>query len=156
MSRTSLLKGPKTSIGNRLLFVFDNEDLVVFFTWQTASLLYNTFVVQQYEDRYYLVTEKNPALKNSRFIRAILAMEISLGHSASHSLSLEQLPKHSASILRTMARARRAASGRPWGNSASWEIFAPTNSMADALGQAATHAPQPIQAAASMAFSAIS
>jgi len=67
----------------------------------------------------YLTAEKNPALKNSLFIRAILAMEISLGHSASHPLSLEQLPKRSSSILRTMASARLAASGRPWGKSVS-------------------------------------
>jgi hypothetical protein len=104
----------------------------------------------------YGVVEKNPALKNSRFMRAILAMEISLGHSASHSRSFEQLPKHSASIFRTMAIAPRAASGRPWGKRANWDIFAPTKSMAGALGQAATHAPHPIQAAASMALSAIS
>jgi len=39
MSRTSLLKGPKTSIGNRLLFVFDNEDLVVFFHLANSKLV---------------------------------------------------------------------------------------------------------------------
>ena len=67
----------------------------------------------KFVDRFYLVAEKNPALKNSRFIRAMLEMEISLGHSASHSLSLEQFPKQSSSIFRTMARARWAASGLP-------------------------------------------
>jgi hypothetical protein len=43
----------------------------------------------------------------------MLMIEISLGHSASHSLSFEQLPKPSRSISRTMADARRAASGFP-------------------------------------------
>jgi hypothetical protein len=63
--------------------------------------------------RYHMMADPIPALKNSRFIRAILEMEISLGHSASHSLSLEQFPKQSSSIFRTMARARWAASGLP-------------------------------------------
>ena len=86
----------------------------------------------------------------------MLTMEISLGHSASHSRSLEQLPKHSWSIFLTMERARLAASGRPWGSNARWLTLAETKSMADALGQAATQAPQPMHAAASMALSAFS
>jgi hypothetical protein len=40
---------------------------------------------------------------------AILTMEISLGHAASHSLSLEQLPNPSSSMVASMLRAR----GRP-------------------------------------------
>jgi hypothetical protein len=39
-------------------------------------------------------------------------------------------------------------SGSPWGNSAKCETFAETNNSADEFLQAATHAPQPIQAAA--------
>ena len=101
--------------------------------WGTTNLLCNPFVVQQFADgyyqnfarvkglhinfharfRYHMMADPIPALKNSRFIRAMLEMEISLGHSASHSLSLEQFPKQSSSIFRTMARARWAASGLP-------------------------------------------
>ena len=36
-----------------------------------------------------------------------------------------------------------------------WRILAAVNNIADALGHAATHAPQPMQAAASIAVSAI-
>ena len=39
------LKRTKSKRHNRLLFVFDNEDLVVFFTFYTTNMLYNTFVV---------------------------------------------------------------------------------------------------------------
>ena len=84
----------------------------------------------------------------------MLTMEISLGHSASHSRSLVQLPKPKASIVFNILIARLAASGRPWGSRARWDILAPVNSMAEALGHEATQAPQPMQAAASMAFSA--
>jgi hypothetical protein len=107
-----------------------NESAVA---WRTTNLLCNPLVEQQFADgyylnlvrvggfhinfrtrfRYYMIADPIPALKNSRFIRAMLEMEISLGHSASHSLSLEQLPKQSSSIFRTIARARWAASGLP-------------------------------------------
>jgi hypothetical protein len=40
------------------------------------------------------------------------------------------------------------ASGRPCGNRAYWLTLAPMKSMAAAFGQAATHAPQPMQVAA--------
>ncbi len=54
-----------------------------------------------------------------------------------------------------------AAHGRPspacpCGKLPRWVIFAPVNSAAEAFGQAATQAPQPMQAAASMAWSAAS
>src|SRR5512143_3934606 len=84
----------------------------------------------------------------------MLTMEISLGQVFSHSRWLEQLPNPQASIARIMPMARRAASGRPWGSRANWDTFALRKSMAEALGQAATQAPQPMQAAASMARSA--
>ena len=61
----------------------------------------------------YLTAEISPALINSRFNRAMLAMEISFGHSASHSVSFLQFPKPKISISRTMAKARFAASGFP-------------------------------------------
>src|SRR3989339_193952 len=105
---------------------------------------------------FYSISERNAALKNSLFIRAMLTIEISLGHSASHSLSFVQFPKPSPSIIRTISMALFAASGFPWGRRASWEIFALVKSIAEALGHAATQAPHPIHAAASIAFSAIS
>ena len=53
-----------------------------------------------------------------------------------------------------MARFRR--SGWPCGTRASWAAFAATKSIAEAFGQAATHAPQPMHCAASKAASASS
>ena len=79
-----------------------------------------------------------------------------LGHTAAHSPILVQPPKPSASCWFSMLTTRARRSGCPWGSSPRWEILAPVNSMAEALGQAATHAPQPMQAAASKAASAFS
>src|SRR6187551_2040998 len=80
-------------------------------------------------------------------------MLMSFGHAASHSLWLEQWPKPSASICATILRTRSARSGAPCGSSARCEILAAVNSAAEAFGQAATQAPQPMQAAASKASS---
>ncbi len=55
----------------------------------------------------------NLADRNSRFRRAMCAIEIDLGHSAWQAPVLVQLPKPSSSILATMALARRAPSTRP-------------------------------------------
>src|SRR2546423_7861947 len=53
-----------------------------------------------------------------------------------------------------MLMTRFVRSGSPCGNSARWETFADVKSIADAFGQAAAHAPQPMQAAASIERSA--
>ncbi len=63
-------------------------------------------------------------------------------------------PKDSLFIWATIFRARESRSGWPWGSKPRWLIFAPVKRDALALGQAATQAPQPMQAAASMARSA--
>src|SRR5262249_8667432 len=84
---------------------------------------------------------------NSRFMRAMLLSEISLGHSASQAYVFVQLPNPSSSICATMFSTRAFRSAWPCGRTASWEIFAATKSIADAFLQAATHAPQPMQAA---------
>ena len=68
---------------------------------------------------------------------------------------LVQFPKPNSSILATMACTLLAASGLPCGRSAIWDTFADTKSIAEAFLQAATHAPQPMQAAESMASSAL-
>ena len=49
---------------------------------------------------------------------------------------------------------RRKRSGWPCGRLPRWVIFAEVNSIADAFGQAATQAPQPMQVALSKALSA--
>ena len=49
-----------------------------------------------------------------------------------------------------------ARGGLPWGRMPRWAILAPVKSAEEALGQAATQAPQPMQAAASIARSAVS
>src|SRR5438128_4732082 len=77
-----------------------------------------------------------------------------LGQAASHSKWLVHVPKPSASIWLTILRTRAYRSGWPWGSRPRWDTLAAVNSIADALGHAATHAPQPMQAAASMARSA--
>src|SRR5690606_20161047 len=96
------------------------------------------------------------ALRYSRFMRAILSREISLGHSASQAPVLVQFPKPSMSIWCTIFRTRSRASGWPCGNRLNCEILAETNSMAEAFLQAATHAPHPMQVAASNESSAFS
>src|SRR5881409_709273 len=50
----------------------------------------------------------------------------------------------------TILRTRLSRSGCPCGKSARCETFAEVKSMADPLGHAAAHAPQPMQAAASI------
>src|SRR5690554_904784 len=86
----------------------------------------------------------------------MLLMEMFLGHSTSHAPVLVQFPNPRSSILATIDLARLVASTFPCGNSASWLTLAATNSMADPFLQAATQAPHPIQAAASIAISASS
>jgi hypothetical protein len=90
----------------------------------------------------------------SRFNFAMKLALISAGHTASHSYVFVQLPKPSASMARTIFNTRVVRSGEPCGNSDRCETFAAVKSMADAFGQAAAQAPQPMQAAASMARSA--
>src|SRR3989441_9742627 len=82
------------------------------------------------------------------------SIEISLGQAAMHSPWLVHAPNPSASICSTMFTTRLERSGWPWGRRPRCEAFAATNSIAEALGQAATHAPQPMHAAASIARSA--
>ncbi len=79
------------------------------------------------------------------------------GQAASHSPWFVQVPKPSASICATMLphAVGRAPAG-PAAAAPRCETFAAVNSMAEAFGQAATHAPQPMHAAASMARSASS
>src|SRR6185437_758371 len=88
--------------------------------------------------------------------RAILATEIFFGHSASQALVLVQCPKPSSSMALSIATALCLLSDWPCGSKLSCETLADTNNIAELFLQAATQAPQPIQAAASKASSAIS
>ena len=109
------------------------------------------------KNRLRAIFVRSSPLMKSRFIRAITSSVISFGHTASHSPMLVQLPNPSALILRAPCAARAHAA--PAGLAAAsprCEIFAPVNSAAEAFGHAATQAPQPMQAAASMARSASS
>ncbi len=83
------------------------------------------------------------------------SMLISFGHAASHSPWLVQLP-NSCSIVSTIAATRWYRSGCPWGSSDRCDTFAAVNSCAAPFGHAATHAPQPMHAAASIDPSAAS
>ena len=65
-----------------------------------------------------------------------------------------QFPNPSASICRTMLSTRSVRSGCPCGSKARCETFAEVNNIAEAFGQAAAQAPQPMHAAASIARSA--
>jgi hypothetical protein len=78
------------------------------------------------------------------------------GHSISQALVSEQAPKPSSSICFTIVIARLEASIFPCGSKARCVILAPTNKAALAFLQEATQAPQPMQAAASKAASAVS
>src|SRR5215471_5477541 len=79
---------------------------------------------------------------------------ISFGQTASHSPILVQLPNSSRLAVATIFSTRVARSGCPCGRVPRWVTLAAVNSEADAFGQAATQAPQPIHAAASMDISA--
>jgi hypothetical protein len=85
-----------------------------------------------------------------------LVIEISFGQTASHSPSFEQLPNPSASCRSTIDTTRVPRSTSPCGSWARWLTFADVNSTADAFLHAATHAPQPMHAAESIACSTVS
>src|SRR3954454_16667259 len=80
------------------------------------------------------------------------SIEIDLGHAASHSRWFVHEPKYD-SIVWTIAIVRSQRSAWPWGNRLRCSSFADVNSCAAPLGHAATHAPQPMHAAASIAVS---
>src|SRR5579884_2280799 len=82
------------------------------------------------------------------------SIEISLGQAAMHSPWLVHAPNPSASICATICTTRVARSGCPCGSRPRCATLAATNSIAEALGQAATQAPQPMHCAASIASSA--
>src|SRR5690606_21504065 len=77
-----------------------------------------------------------------------------LGHSISHAPVLEQFPKPSKSICRTIFNTLSVASTCPCGKRANCETLAEVNNIALAFLQAATQAPHPMQTAASKALSA--
>ena len=107
------------------------------------------------EQTPHLVSLNSTARMYSRFIRAIVEIGISFGQTASHSPSFEQLPNPSASIRSTIATTRAARSTSPCGSSAEVRDLRAVKSAADAFLHAATQAPQPMHAAASIARSAI-
>src|ERR1044072_6827484 len=80
---------------------------------------------------------------------------IDFGHTASHSRCIVQLPNPSRSIASIILTTRCLRSGWPCGSRARCEIFALVKSDDEPLGHAATQAPQPMQAAASIATSAL-
>src|SRR5579859_2763855 len=84
----------------------------------------------------------------------MLANGMPFGHDATHSPVLVQPPNPSASIAATMSSTRFSRSGPPCGSTLRWVTLAEVNSIAEAFGQAATHAPQPMQVALSKARSA--
>src|SRR5687767_28330 len=96
------------------------------------------------------------ALTYSLVIRAMFEIGISFGQTASHSPSLEQLPNPSESACSIILTTRRSRSTLPWGSSPRWETLALMKRWADAFLHAATQAPQPMQAAESIAASATS
>src|ERR1044072_2087767 len=83
----------------------------------------------------------------------MFSMEMRLGQAASHSPWRVQLPKYS-SMRSTMSAVRASRSAWPGGSRLRWATWAAVNSWAAPLGQAATQAPQPMQAAASEAAAA--
>src|ERR1700709_2270657 len=76
-----------------------------------------------------------------------------LGQDAEHSPMLVQPPNPSRSCCAIMLTTRSLRSGWPCGISPRWVTLAAVNSIDEALGQAATHAPHPMQVAASNAAS---
>src|SRR5215204_7347 len=89
-------------------------------------------------------------------MREILVIEISFGQTASQAPVKVQEPKPSLSICATMLKTRFLRSGWPCGKRARCETLAAINRDAEAFLQAATQAPQAIQAAAPKEASALS
>lgn len=81
---------------------------------------------------------------SSRLSFAMKSMLTSFGQVAAHSPWLVQAPKPSRSIVATMFFTLSTLSGCPWGKNAICDTFAEVNNMAEALGQDATQAPQPM------------
>lgn len=94
------------------------------------------------------------ARSHSLFIAAMDGNGIPFGQAVAHSPVRVQPPKPSSSIVATMSSTRVSRSGAPWGSTLRWLIFAEVKSIAEPLGQAATHAPQPMHSAYSKAKSA--
>src|SRR5690242_2168904 len=86
---------------------------------------------------------------------AMKSIEISFGHAASHSRWFVHEPKYD-SIVSTIATVRDQRSAWPCGIRLRCASFAEVNSCAAPFGHAATHAPQPMHAAASIDVSAAS
>src|SRR5215218_10799199 len=89
-------------------------------------------------------------------MREMLVMAISLGQTASQAPVKVQEPKPSLSICATMLSTRFLRSGWPCGSKPRCATFADRKSEAEAFLQAATQAPQAIQAAAANDESAFS
>ena len=87
-------------------------------------------------------------------MKEMTSIGISFGQTASHSPSFVQLPKPSASICSTIAQHAVVALRLALRQQARCETFAAVKSIAEAFLHAATQAPQPMQAAESMAASA--
>ena len=83
------------------------------------------------------------------------SMLISFGHAFSHSPWFVHEPKY-PSMVSTMFCTRFQRSGWPCGSRLRWATLAAVKSWAALFGHAATHAPQPMHAAASIAASATS
>src|SRR3954469_21994533 len=104
---------------------------------------------------YYLSSTK-AAERYSLFKRAILLSRISFGQVSAQAPILVQDPKPSLSCWGIISITRVLCSGRPCGNKARCDTLAAVNSIAEALGQAATQAPQLIHIAAPNELSAFS
>ncbi len=98
------------------------------------------FYREEFEVYPSILPEKTAPMY-SLFNRAIFSSEIPLGHSASQAPMFVQLPKPSVSICLIIFTALTLRSGSPCGNNARCDTLAETNSIAEVLGQAATHAP---------------
>jgi len=80
------------------------------------------------------------------------SIEMLFGQADSHSPWLVQEPKY-CSMVSTIASVRLKRSAWPWGSRLRCEILAPVKRLAAPFGHAATHAPQPMHSAESIAAS---
>src|SRR5262245_22530843 len=88
------------------------------------------------------------ALRKSWLRGPIALSGMAFGHTAVHSPVFVHPPNPASSCAATMSSTRAAHSGWPCGSRPRWATLAAVNSIAEPFGQAATHAPQPMQAAA--------
>jgi peptide/nickel transport system substrate-binding protein len=157
---TNEAKAPFDKLDARLAVAYgmDRDELIALRTGglqEVASGPFAPGTMGYLNERCQSSRRRHDARRCSRLTVAMAVSGIEAGHTSAHSPWVEHGP-NSASSRSTVARARRPRSAEPRPEMARWASLAPATRWAAPLGQATTHAPQPMHAAKSSARSAAS